>query len=111
MAPCLSPVEHTMKIGSIESKATSAAAPANERKGATSSTGGSSNSTEPSARVQLSAASLLASQSGGADASFDQAKVERISNAIREGRFQVDAGAIADKLIANAQEMLGRARN
>ena len=101
-----------MKIGSIESKATTAAAPANERKGATSSTARSdSSSTEPSARVQLSAASLLASQSGGADASFDQAKVERISNAIREGRFQVDAGAIADKLIANAQEMLGRARN
>jgi len=51
--------------------------------------------------------------SGGAvdDASFDKAKVERISAAIRDGRFQVDAGAIADKLIANAQELLGRVRN
>lgn len=98
-----------MKIGPIEPKATPASTSATERKGSAAS-GASPAQNEPSARVQLSSASLQASQSTG-DTSFDQAKVERISNAIREGRFQVDAGAIADKLIANAQELLGRARN
>jgi negative regulator of flagellin synthesis FlgM len=33
--------------------------------------------------------------------------VQRIARATREGRFNVNAEAIADKLIANAQELLG----
>ena len=98
-----------MKIGPIEPKATPATGPASERKG-TPAAGAQPAQAEPSARVQLSSASLQAT-AATSDSSFDQAKVERISNAIREGRFQVDAGAIADKLIANAQELLGRARN
>ena len=36
------------------------------------------------------------------------AKVERIAQAIRDGKLTVNAGAIADKLIANAQELLDR---
>jgi len=31
--------------------------------------------------------------------------------AIADGSFKVDSGAIADKLLANAQEFLSRARN
>jgi negative regulator of flagellin synthesis FlgM len=42
------------------------------------------------------------------DGAFDAAKVERIAQAIRDGTLQIDAGAIADKLIANAQELLDR---
>jgi negative regulator of flagellin synthesis FlgM len=38
---------------------------------------------------------------------FDTEKVQRISEAIRDGKFTVNADAIADKLIANAQELLG----
>jgi len=38
---------------------------------------------------------------------FDAEKVQRISEAIRDGKFTVNADAIADKLIANAQELLG----
>ena len=102
-----------MKIGPIDPKANAAAATAtssaSERKNA-GAAGAKPAQAEPSARVQLSAASLQASTATN-DTSFDQAKVDRISAAIREGRFQVDAGAIADKLIANAQELLGRARN
>ena len=51
-------------------------------------------------------ATLLASTSS--DPTFDQAKVERIAQAIRDGQFRVNPEAIADKLIANAEELLGR---
>ncbi len=63
-------------------------------------------STEASAQVALSstAASLLSGSTGAAE--FDSAKVERISQAIENGDFKIDAGAIADKLIANAAELL-----
>ncbi len=61
---------------------------------------------EASAQVELSntAASLIS----GADGEFDTAKVERISQAIASGQFTVNAEVIADRLIANAQELLGK---
>ncbi len=60
-----------------------------------------------SAKVELSstAASLLSSNHG-VPAEIDGAKVARISQAIADGSFKIDAEAIADKLIANAQEVL-----
>ena len=62
---------------------------------------------EASTQVELSpAASLLSG--AAADASFDARKVERIAQAIRDGKFSVNAEAIADKLIVNAMELLGR---
>ncbi len=62
---------------------------------------------EASAQVALSpAASLLSGHA--ADATFDAKKVERIAQAIRDGKFTVNPEAIADKLINNAQELLGR---
>lgn len=45
----------------------------------------------------------------GVDGSFDADKVERIASAIAQGRFEIDPEAIADKLISNAQELLGKA--
>jgi negative regulator of flagellin synthesis FlgM len=39
-------------------------------------------------------------------AEFDQARVDAITSAIREGKFQVNTGAVADRLIANVQEWL-----
>lgn len=63
---------------------------------------------EPSSTVALSsAATQLAS--GTSDATFDTAKVDRIAQAVRDGKFKVNPEAIADKLIANASELLGRA--
>ena len=44
---------------------------------------------------------------GSTEGVFDTAKVQRISDAIRNGQFKVNPEAIADKLIANAQELLG----
>jgi negative regulator of flagellin synthesis FlgM len=60
---------------------------------------------EPGTQVALSAAALAAQDPG---TEFDAAKVERIALAIAEGKFQVNAEVIADKLIANAQELLGK---
>lgn len=44
----------------------------------------------------------------GAGADFDAEKVDRITREIDEGRYRVDPEAIADKLLANARELLGR---
>lgn len=92
-----------MKIGPLEPKSIAAPTTA-ERKAAPSEQPAAA---EPSAQVQLSSA---AQGLGGAEAdpSFDSAKVERIAQAIRDGQFTVNPEAIADKLIVNAQELLGR---
>lgn len=92
-----------MKIGPLDSKVV-AANTAAERKPATAAQPGQA---EPSAQVALSKnASLLSSV--GSDPTFDSAKVERIAQAIRDGSFTINAEAIADKLIANAEELLVR---
>lgn len=92
-----------MKIGSIDTKPV-APQPAERKPGSAAPAGGKA---EASAHVDLSAAATkLAEQ--GADPSFDTAKVERITQAIRDGKFTVNAEAIADKLITNAEELLGR---
>ena len=61
----------------------------------------------PSTEVALSpAATSLAGAT--TDPTFDTAKVSRIADAIRNGKFTVNPEAIADKLISNAEELLGR---
>lgn len=66
----------------------------------------------PSAQVAISnAAKLAASAGAGDDGSFDAAKVDRIAKAISEGKFTINANAIADKLVANAQELLDSRAN
>lgn len=94
-----------MKIGSLDKQAVAQPAVANERK-SNGTTGPANGAAEPSAKVELSnAASVL---SAGGDGDFDAQKVERVAQAIRDGKFEVNAEVIADKLIANAQELLGR---
>lgn len=61
---------------------------------------------DPSAKVELSSAASLMNGSSSAD--FDAEKVSRISQAIADGSYKVNAEVIADKLIANAQEVLGK---
>jgi negative regulator of flagellin synthesis FlgM len=92
-----------MKIGPLEPKSIATPTPA-ERKGTPSPL---PPTAEASAQVQLSSAAKgLAGAE--ADPAFDSAKVERIAQAIRDGQFKVNPEAIADKLIVNAQELLGR---
>lgn len=101
-----------MKIGHLENKLVTPAV--GERKAgaavaastAPAPAGSAGGAVEASATVALSSAAtqLAAAQSDGV---FDAQKVQRISDAIRDGKFQVNPEAIADKLIANAQELLG----
>jgi len=91
-----------MKIGQFDPK--TAPVPTTERKPQPAAQVASS---EPSATVDLSSSATLRAQGRG-EASFDQSKVDRITAAIRDGNYKVDAGAIADKLIANAEELLKR---
>ncbi len=59
--------------------------------------------------VQLSplSAQLSAADDGQ---SFDAARVSEIKLAIAEGRFTINAGAIADRLIASAKELVDSQR-
>ena len=106
--------ENTMKIGNPAEKPqrrrrqTAPAAPANG-----GGRGGQAAGRQRRGRrrqrqgraVQLRPASLMA---GAATADFDAEKVARISQAIADGSFKINAEVIADKLIANAQEVLGK---
>jgi negative regulator of flagellin synthesis FlgM len=68
---------------------------ANEQ-GAAASTGSAS------ASIQLSAASR---ETQGSEAPFNAAHVEEIKQAIREGRFKVNAEAVADKFLQIEREL------
>ena len=59
--------------------------------------------------VQLSglAAQLLASDD---EQAFDAGRVSEIKQAISDGRFTINAGAIADRLIASAKELVDSQR-
>ena len=60
--------------------------------------------------VSAAARSLeVASTSAGSG--IDEAKVAAVRAAISAGTFRVDSGAIADKLLSNAQEVLSRTRS
>lgn len=47
---------------------------------------------------------------GRSTADFDAGKVRAVKAAIENGTFKVDAEAVADKLLANAQEVLSHTR-
>ena len=66
--------------------------------------------TADSAPVRLSdlSARLHALESGSSvEADFDANKVETIKQAIRDGKFEVNSEAVADKLISSVSELFG----
>ena len=68
-------------------------------------------STESAAPVSLSnlSARLHALESGSSvGGDFDAAKVENIKQAIRDGKFEVNSEAVADKLISSVQDLFGK---
>ena len=102
-----------MKIGNITSTVATTAIDTDRRsvsqQTSTTSVTRSMDEDDSSTQVELSPeASMLSDASQ--DPSFDSAKVERIAQAIRDGSFSINPGAIADKLLSNAQEVLGRSQ-
>lgn len=100
-----------MKIGSLDNKQQLAALN-NERKAAGTANGsaagavGKGSAGGESTKVQISAeAAALASVDDG---SFDEKKVALMTQQVSEGSYKVNPEKIADKLIANAQELLSR---
>jgi negative regulator of flagellin synthesis FlgM len=94
-----------MKIGSLDKQLPITPVAGDRKAGGTAAD--PSAATSSSAKVTISPeASALTSATG--EGSFDAAKVERISQAIKDGSFKVNPEAIADKLIANAQVLLAR---
>lgn len=64
-----------------------------------------------SAGVSVSVSTLartMEQNDTGDTADVDAAKVASVKNAIQQGTYTVNAEAIADKLLSNAQEMLNR---
>ena len=101
-----------MKIGPLDTKSvTPPAAQHAPSKGAVAANlpaSASAQGAEASAQVALSASARALATGEPEAGSFDSAKVDRISQAIRDGKFVVNAEAIADKLIVNAEELLGK---
>ena len=87
-----------MKIGHLENTPLSPAV--GERKAAATSALPTAVATEPSAKVALSPTLTQLAAAGNAGV-FDSDKVQRISDAIRDGKFKINPEAIADKLIGN----------
>ncbi|MDZ5457258.1 flagellar biosynthesis anti-sigma factor FlgM [Azohydromonas lata] len=81
-----------------------AARPSTSGTASTSSSVAAGEASSTQVALSPAATTLIA----GGDASFDTAKVQRIAQAIRDGSFRINAGAIADKLLDNAQELLAR---
>jgi negative regulator of flagellin synthesis FlgM len=101
-----------MKIGTISSTVATTAIDT-DRRTATQQNSTSSVSMplgdDSSTQVELSPEATMLSHASE-DPSFDQAKVARIAQAIRDGSFSINPGAIADKLLSNAHELLGRSQ-
>jgi len=106
-----------MKIGNPADKPVAVQAPGSQAAATEASKAGQAHAasvgtpgTDPSATVALSstASTLL---SGGTSSDFDADKVARMSQAIAGGTFKINADAIADKLIANAQELLSKVKS
>lgn len=75
-----------------------------KRTAKTQSSTPSSNTEE----VQLSLSGRLQSMENQEGSPVDSARVAAIKDAIAQGRFSINAEAIADRLISSAQELLGK---
>jgi negative regulator of flagellin synthesis FlgM len=99
--------EAAVGVGAVRAQDT-AQKNAAETKAAGASAANAGAEADASAQVQLSAAASSLLGAAPADTDFDADKVARISQAIASGSYKVNAEVIADRLIANAQELLGK---
>lgn len=105
-----------MKIGQTP-ELTGAVAQSNASKQAKTSQANAQASTNGTASVAAAGVPVTLSrnarqieQTGRASGDFDAGRVKAVKSAIENGTFKVDAGAIADKMLANAEEMIAHSR-
>ena len=60
--------------------------------------------------VTLSSAAKALEQTSRNPGDFDAGKVKAVRSAIENGTFKVDAEVVADKMLANTQELIARAK-
>jgi len=96
------------KVSTSQPAASGAAAPAKKEAAATAAS--TANSAGVAVTVSTSVRELEQANRGEA-AEVDMDKVQAVRTAIENGTYEVNAEAIADKLLANAQEMLNRTQN
>lgn len=72
--------------------------------------GGKGQAAETSTQVELSTtvSGLQGRVTAEGEGDFDAQKVDRIAQSIASGQFKINAEVIADKLISNAQDVLGK---
>ncbi len=98
---------------SIASKQSKANAPAADATAASGSAKGAASVNATSAAgvpVTLSRTAREIEQSGRTPGEFDADRVKAVRSAIENGTFRINAGAIADKMLANAEEDITRSR-
>lgn len=108
-----------MKIGqssdnSLPVNPTAQPAASKVSQSATSTATASAAKSTQSAGVAVTVSTLartLEAGKTGESADVDTAKVKAVRTAIQNGTYAVNAEAIADKLLVNAQEMLNRSRS
>ena len=100
VAPAGPPVVSGEAAAKAAAKTTAAATPA--------AVGAAAPDASATVALSSTASTLLL---GGSSAEFDADKVARISQSIADGTFKINADVIADKLIANAQELLSKVKS
>lgn len=92
-----------------------ASAPAAAKTGAGAGAAAAASSSAASAGVAVTVSTqvrtLEQAKRSETMAEVDTAKVQAVRSAIEQGTYVVNAEAIADKLLSNAQEMLNRTHN
>ena len=100
-----------MKIGQSSEQTPGALAPATKRPGPELEAAAQAKTAavKPAAGASVSMSALgktMEASRRSDQGDIDQVKVDEIKAAIADGSYKVDAEAIADKMLANAQEML-----
>jgi negative regulator of flagellin synthesis FlgM len=95
-----------MKIGNPLDKP--GLTPVSGNRGSTAPVAGAGKAANPESSSTVALSSAATSLLDSTDPEFDAGKVERISGAISRGDYTVNPEAIADKLLANAKELLSR---
>lgn len=95
-------------IAQVAAKQQQAKAPAPSAEAATK---GASSAATAGVPVTFSNAARGVDAAARGPAEFDAGKVKAVKAAIENGTFKVDADAVADKLLSNAEETFSRSRS